>query len=224
MGLRGHWDPGPFGRRPPLTQTMTPAGPNVAGEQMRGNEPEPRTSVTVVGPGKALSVVAALLLVASAAFAAVTVTYKTNALTIKAAPIIWSGGPDSSGNNFVSSFALGANKTFFTVTLKPVPEATVTWGNFTTLENQDASAYTVTVSGDSVSSNAKILTFHVEFRNYGTDALVATLNLKEASPSASLGSVAAAAKLYTKVYLKLDTGTNAADLPSSVGLSLTAAP
>jgi hypothetical protein len=165
-------------------------------------------------------------MVATAGGAAVTVTYNTSSsqgFSIKPPPVVWSAGPDSSGNAFITGFSLSGNKTYYSVTLKPVPEANVTWGNLTTLENQDTTAYTVTVTGDSVSGSSKILDFRMEFRSYGTDALVGALNLRDASPSVNLGSLAAGAKLYTKVYLKLDTGTASSDLPSSVGVSLTIA-
>lgn len=171
-----------------------------------------------------LHALAAILLVATAATGAVTLTYSTsstNTLNLKDPPIQWASGPDSSGNNFVASFSLSTNKTFYTVTLKPVPEANVTWGNFSSLKNVASESYSVTVTGTSVSSNAKILDFKLEFRNYGTDAVVATLNLKDASPTTGAFTMAASANHYVKMYIKLDTGTGAADIPASVTLSLT---
>ncbi|MBI4394136.1 MAG: hypothetical protein HY556_10140 [Euryarchaeota archaeon] len=173
-----------------------------------------------------LTVPVALVLVAGAALAAMTVSYANTSSTshsLKAPPIIWIAGPDSSGNNFVSSWSLSSNATYFSVTLMPVPEANVTWGNLTTIKNQDTSAYTVTVTGSSVSGSSKVLDYRMEFRNYVTDALIGTLNLRDASPSASLGSMAAGAQWYVKTYVKLDTATNAADLPSSVTVSISLA-
>ncbi|MBI4394133.1 MAG: hypothetical protein HY556_10125 [Euryarchaeota archaeon] len=167
------------------------------------------------------------LLVASAAIAAVTITYNTSSTitpSLKAPPMIWAGGPDSSGNNFVASFSLSSNATYYTITIKPVPEANVTFSNFTTLRNQASEAYTVTVTGTSVSSNTKILEMKMVFHNYVSDSVVATLDFRAGSPSASLGSVSASAYMYTVLFIKLDTGTNAADLPSSVTVSLTVAP
>lgn len=164
---------------------------------------------------------------ASAAIASVTITYNTSTTitpSLKAPPIIWVGGPDSSGNNFAASFTLSSNATFYTITIKPVPEANVTWGNFTTLRNQASEAYTVTVTGTSVSANGKILDMKMVFKSYVTDAVVATLDFRDASPSASLGSVSAGAYVYTTLFLKLDTATNAADLPSSVSVSLSITP
>lgn len=172
------------------------------------------------------NLVVVALLSSTAVYGAVTVTYttpSTASLSVKPAPVVWQAGPDSSGNSFVSGFALSSNATYFTVAVRPVPEANVTWGNFTTLKNQDTSAYTVTVTGSSVSAYAKILDFRVEFIAYGSSSPTATINFRDASPSASLGSVGAEASFYTKVYLKLDTGTGAGDLPGSVTVSLTLA-
>ncbi|HEV8359435.1 MAG TPA: hypothetical protein VGR28_03160 [Candidatus Thermoplasmatota archaeon] len=172
----------------------------------------------------ALLILGATLLLASASYAAVSVAYTTSSahsFTLKPAPVVWVAGPDSSGNNFVASFSLSSNATYYSITLKPVPEANVTWGNLTTLKNQDTVAYTVTVSGTSVSSYSKILDFAAEFHAYGTDALVGALDLRQGSPSVSLGALAAGSQLYVKLYAKLDTDTGAADLPSSVTFSLT---
>lgn len=168
-------------------------------------------------------VVAAVLMVTSAAYAAVTLTYNTastETLSLKSPPIKWQAGPDSSGNNFVASWTLSNNATYYTVTLKSVPEGNVTWGNLSTLKNVDTVAYSVTVTGTSVSANAKILDFKMQFFNYGTNTLRGTLNLKDASPSASLGSMAASAQVYAKTWIKLDTGTSAPDIPASVTISL----
>ncbi|MGQ0536795.1 MAG: hypothetical protein ACT4PT_12085 [Methanobacteriota archaeon] len=166
---------------------------------------------------------AAALLVAGSVVAAVTITYFTNSTvtpTLKAPPVVWAAGADSAGNNYVSSFTLSSNATYFTITLRPIPEVQVVWGNLTTLTNTDSAAHTVTVTGTSLSSNAKVLTASVEFYTFG-NALVATLNLKDASPSASLGSVSASTGYYTKWTVRLDTATAQGDLPATVTLGLT---
>lgn len=171
------------------------------------------------GPG----LVVALALIATAAVASVVITYpvpSSESMTLKAPPVVWSAGPDSSGNAFVASWSLSSNATYYSIILHPVPEANVTWTNITTLSNQDSAAWTVTVSGTSVSANTKIVAFRLEFYNYGTNALVGAMNLTAASPSVNLGSMAAGANYYVKSYVQLDTGTSASDLPSSVSISL----
>lgn len=170
-----------------------------------------------------VALVTAITLIAGGALAAVTVVYNspsTITFQLKQPPIVWAAGPDSSGNNFVASFALSGNSTYFNVTLKPVPEANVTWANFTTLKNQDTAAYTVTVTGDSLSAYAKVLVYRFEFYNYTTDASIGTLNLKDASPSLTLSNMGAGWNYYTKVYVKLDLGTGSQDLPSTSTVSL----
>lgn len=204
-------------RRPQFTR-VAPATPRP------GTRPPPRRSAA--RPLWAVPV--ALMLVGGAAVAAVTVTYTTPStqnLILKDPPLQWMAGPDSSGNNYVASWTLSGNRTSYTITLKPVPEANVTWGNLTTLANNDTASYSaVTVTGTSVAGNAKILDFRMEFRNYGTDAAMGTLNLRDASPSVNLGTLAAGARYYTKVYLKLDTNTVQSDLPSSVTITLSFTP
>jgi len=168
-------------------------------------------------------IVVAVALVASAAVASVVISYptpSTASLTLKAPPVVWSAGPDSSGNGFVASWALSANQTYYTVTLKPVPEANVTWGNLTTLKNQDSAAWTVQVGGTSVAAYSKIITFRLEFYAYGTDAFVGAMNLTAGSPSVSLGSMSAGASYYAKASIQLATDTSTSDLPSSVQISL----
>ena len=175
------------------------------------------------GVGQAAGTVVALTLVASAAVASVLVSYpvpSSESLSLKAPPLVWSAGPDSGGNGFAASWALSSNATYYTVTLRPVPEANVTWGNLTTLTNSDSQAWNVLVTGGSVSAYPKIVGFRMEFYAYGTNALVGAMNLTAASPSASLGSMAAGASYYAKSYVQLATGTSASDLPASVQISL----
>ncbi|GEM_PF-2610275 len=170
--------------------------------------------------------VVAIALIASAAVASVVITYPTPStatLSLKPPPVVWSAGPDSSGNGFVASWTLSSNATFYTVTLKPVPEANVTWSNLTSLTNQDSSAWSVTVSGTSVSSFSKIISFRLEFYAYGSNSLVGAMNLTAGSPSVSLGSLAAGSSVYVKSYVQLATGTSASDLPASVDVSLSLA-
>ena len=169
------------------------------------------------------------LMVASAAVAGVVLSYSTPstaALALKAPPIQWSAGPDSSGNNFVASWSLSPNATYYTVTLKPVPEANVTWGNVTTLSNTDSSSYSaVTVSATSLAAYAKVVTFRLEFYDYAAPSTVAgALNLTAASPSHTFTNMAAGKQYFMKAYIQLDSGTGQQDLPSSVTISLAVTP
>lgn len=174
--------------------------------------------------GAAGTLVVAVAIIASAAVASVVISYPTpsdTALSLKAPPVVWSAGPDSSGNGFVASWTLSSNQTYYSVTLKPVPEANVTWGNLTTLKNQDTAAWNVVVSGTSVAANTKIVGFRLEFYAYGTDALLGAMNLTAGSPSVNLGSLSAGSSCYVKAYIQLATNTAASDLPASVAISLT---
>lgn len=175
-------------------------------------------------PRQLVTVLAGFLLVASAAAASVLVSYNTSSTTsfsLKAPPITWAAGPDASGNNYVASWSLSGNATYYTVTLKPVPEVNVTWENITTLHNTDTAAYHVWVNGTSVSSNTKILAFRLEFFSYSSPSTLAgALDLRQASPSLDLGTVAAGGAYFVKAYVKLDTGAGSQDLPSSVTVSL----
>ncbi|MFA5862085.1 MAG: hypothetical protein WDA16_10365 [Candidatus Thermoplasmatota archaeon] len=166
----------------------------------------------------------ALILVTGAAVASMLVTYPvpaTQSFSLRGAPVVWAAGPDSTGNGFVASWSLSSNATYYTITLKPVPEANVTWSNLTTLTNADTQAWNVVVSGSSVSAYPKIVGFRMEFYNYAGGALVGAMNLTAASPSVNLGSLAAGANYYVKSYIQLATGTSASDLPASIQISLT---
>lgn len=176
------------------------------------------------------AVLLSLVLVAGAAVAAVVIAYSspsTATLTLKAAPVIWIAGPDSTSNNYVSGMTVSNNATFFTITLKPVPEANVTWSNLTTIKNQDTTSVAdVTVTGTSLASYTAYFTVaRVEFYNYATPATIAgTLDLTQSSPSVDLGSLAAGTQLFAKVYVKTASGTGQQNIPSSITLSVAVTP
>ena len=183
----------------------------------------PKLGALSGAPGPVVGTAVAITLVTTAAVAAMVISYPTPAaanLTLKAPPVVWSAGPDSSGNVFVASWTLSSNATYYTVTMKPVPEANVTWGNITSISNQDTQAWNVAVSATSVSGYSKIQSFRLEFYNYGTNALVGAMNLTAGSPSVDLGSMAAGANYYVKSNIQLATGTSASDLPAAVQISL----
>ncbi|MGQ0535326.1 MAG: hypothetical protein ACT4PT_04565 [Methanobacteriota archaeon] len=179
---------------------------------------------TVSSPRNLLALGLSLLVVTAVASAAVTITYNTASrqnITILAPPIVWSAGPDSSGNDYVASWVLSQNATYFNVTLRPLPEANVTWGNLSSIKSQAPTNKTVVVSGTSVVGYAKILDYKLEFYRWSNDQHVATLDLRQASPATSLGTLVPGDALYVKTYIKLDTGAYQSDLPGSVSLSLT---
>lgn len=195
--------------------------PHIVSPPIRPPRPAP-TSLS----RQALALLAGLVCVSSAAVAGVLLTYNTSStatLSLKAPPVVWVAGPDSAGNSFVSSWSLSGNATYFSLTLKPVPEANVTWQNLTTLKNSDTAAYTVSISGTDLSGYAKILAARVEFYNYGTNTLVGSMDLKNGA-SLNLGSMAADAHYYTKVYVRLDASTGTQDLPSSLSISVSLTP
>lgn len=174
-------------------------------------------------PPRVSGVVAASLLFTGAAVASMVLSYPTPStatFSLKAPPVVWQAGPDSSGNSFVAAWSLSQNATYFTLTLRPVPEANVTWGNLTTLSNQDTQAWNVAVSATSLSAYPNVVSFRIEFYAYGTNTLVGAMNLTSASPSLNLGSMAAGTSHYVKTSIQLGTGATPADLPSSVQVSL----
>lgn len=188
-----------------------------------------RSSFSLRAVRPVLAILAGFLLVSSAAVAAVMLTYNTPStatLSLKSAPITWSAGPDSTGNAFVASWALSTDSTYYGITLKPVPEANVTWGNLTTLRNGDSVSYSsVVVTADSLSAKPKVLAFRLEFYDYAAPSTVAgSLDLKQASPSLSLGAMSAGQSYFVKAYIKLDSGTGAPDLPGSIGIAVTVTP
>lgn len=206
------------GTAPPIARDMDNPPPARRGPQRE------RRKATFGSTRKVLAVLAGLLMVTSAAIASVVITYNTSStatLSLKAPPVQWSAGPDSSGNNLVASWSLSNNATNYALTLRPIAEASVNWTNLTTLTNTDVQAYTVSVSGPSLAAYPKILDYRINFYAYGTNAHLGELNLKTAT-SLDLGSMAAGAKWYSSTYIKLDSGTGASpsDLPASVAISV----
>jgi hypothetical protein len=174
-----------------------------------------------------LASVAALAFVGAGVWGAITVVYNsasTATVKVQAPPVVWSAGPDASDSLFVHSFTLSANRTQFAVTINPVPEANVTWGNFTTLTNQAAAPVGVVVTGSSAAAHEKVLEFRLAFYQYGTNALLGTLNVRDANPTLDLGTLAPGAKVYVKVIVKLDTAAGLNNLPSSIAVGLTVTP
>lgn len=183
-----------------------------------------RPTALLLGPsGQVLAGILALTIVSSAAIAGVLVSYNTgssSSFTLKAPPVVWAAGPDSSGNDYVASWSLSPNATWYSLTLKPVPEANVTWENLTIMSNADASARSVTITATSVSAYTEILDFRLEFYGYGNDTLMGGLDLRTASPESAAIHMPAGASYYTRAYIKLDDGTGQEDLPSSVDVTL----
>lgn len=184
-----------------------------------------RPLALLLGPsGQVMAGILALSIVASAAVAGVLVSYNTtstSSLSLAAPPVVWAAGPDSSGNDLVASWTLSPNATYYSLTLKPIPEANVTWENLTTIQNTDSAAHAVTVTASSVSAYSKVLDFRLEFYGYGNDTMMGGIDVRAGSPTSGAIHMPAGASYYTRAYIKLDDGTGQQDLPTSVAMTLT---
>jgi hypothetical protein len=123
--------------------------------------------------------------------------------------------------------SVSSNGTYFTVTLKPVPEANVTWSNLTTIKDQSSSSVSdVTVTGASLSTYTSYITVaRVEFYNYASPGTLAgTLDLTQASPSVDLGAFTAGEQLFAKAYMKVATGTGQQNIPGTFTMGITVTP
>ncbi|MGQ0535322.1 MAG: hypothetical protein ACT4PT_04545 [Methanobacteriota archaeon] len=179
----------------------------------------------VRGPRNLWSLLVTLILLAAIASAAVSMTYRTQStatVSLQNPPIVWYAGDDFSGNEYVTAGVISGNRTYFNITVKPLPEANVTWANLTYLKNQASAAKTVTVTGTSLVSYAKIFRWQLAFF-HSDNTYLGTLDLLTASPSLSLGSRAAGSNAYTKMYVELADGTGQNDLPSTINIGLTIA-
>ncbi|MGQ0535327.1 MAG: hypothetical protein ACT4PT_04570 [Methanobacteriota archaeon] len=167
-----------------------------------------------------------LMMISMTASAAVTVSYSTQSridhVLSTLFPVVWEAGPDSSGNDYVSSFTVSPNGTYFTITLKPLPEGNVTWGNLTSIKNAGTVNRTITVNATSVQNYTKIMTYRIAFFRWSDGAHLGTLDLKaSANPTITLGGLGASERWFTRVYIQLDDGAGATDIPASVSLGLT---
>lgn len=167
----------------------------------------------------------AIVMIAGAAAAAVTITY-TNPSTVTtgvtAAPVQFRAGDDagpSTLTDYVSAYAISTNSTYLSTTVNGVPEATLGVSSFFKLTNVDDASHTVTLSTPQV-ANAYVTTY--ELRIYdGTDTLLGTLDLRAANPTATV-TIPAGQTVYATLDLTLDSGAGSDNvaLTNAVSLSL----
>ena len=150
-----------------------------------------------------------LLVVAGVAAAAITVTYTTSSTittSVTPPPVQFLAGDDagpSALTDYVSAYSISTNKTYFTATVKGVPEATLTVDSFFKLENVDDAPRAVTLSTAQV-SNAFVSAYTIQLYN-PSNALQGTLTLTAASPSVTV-TIPAGTVYYAKLTLTLATG------------------
>lgn len=165
----------------------------------------------------------ALVAVAGLAAAAVTVTYSTSSTITTSAtppPVQFVAGDDagpSTLTDYVTAYAISANKTYVTITAKGVPEATLTVGSLFKLQNVDDASRSVTLSTAQV-SNAYVSTYTLKIYTAG-NSLVDTLTLTAASPSITF-TLPAATTYYATMTLTLATGAGANNVALSNSLAL----
>jgi hypothetical protein len=147
-----------------------------------------------------------VLVLAGTAAAAVSLTYATTssqALGVKTVPVQYAAGPDAALGDYVTAFSISTNKTYYTATLKGVPESIVTLGDVVDVTNVDARAHNVTLTAPQ-NANANVLVYKVDW--YDGATLVGTLDFKAASPSATFSGMAAAKTYAGKVTVHLAGG------------------
>lgn len=170
--------------------------------------------------------VLAVLAVAGFAAAAVTITYATTSTIttgVTSAPVQFLAGTDagpSALSDYVTAYTISANKTYFTSTVKGVPEATLLVGSYFRLQNVDDTTKSVTLSTTQV-SNAYVGAYTVQILD-GSSSVVGTLTLTEASPSVTFNLPAG--ETYTgRLTLTLLTGAGANNVALTNALSMTVA-
>lgn len=171
---------------------------------------------------------AALAILASAglAAAAISVTYSTSSTlttSVTPPPVQFVAGDDSGPSaltSYVTAYAISTNKTYFTSTVKGVPEASLAVGSYVKLQNVDSASHTVTLSTSQV-SNAYVTAYTLQVYN-PSNVLQDTLTLTAASPSATV-TIPASTTFYGKLTLTLATGAGADNVALTNSLSLSVA-
>ncbi len=167
---------------------------------------------------KANPILATLLIVAGAGAAAITISYTTDSTVTTqtvSPPIQFVAGDDagpSTLTDYVTAYTISTNKTFFTSTVKGVPEATLTVDSYFKLDNTDDASRSVTLTTSQV-TNAKVTAYTLQIYD-SSDTLLDTLDFKAVSPSATFTVPAdgGAEPVYAKLTLTLATGTTDTDL------------
>ena len=166
--------------------------------------------------------VAGILVLASVAAAAITVTYtspSTFTTSVTPPPIQFLVGDDAGSlTDYVTAISVSTNKTYLTTTVKGVPEATLTIDSLFKIENVDNSAHTVTLASTQV-NNAFVSAYTIDIFN-STNDVQDTLDFEDGSPSASF-TIPAGETFEGKVTLQLATGAGANNVALSRSLTLT---
>lgn len=169
-------------------------------------------------------VILATVLTVGAATAAIALTYSTASTVSTSAiapPVQFVAGDDagpSALSDYVTAYSISTNKTYISVTLKGVPEATVVMGSAFKLQNVDDASRTVTLSTSQV-SNAYVTAYKIDVYN-SANVLQGTLTLTAASPTMSF-TLPAGTTYYAKVTLTLASGAGANNVALTNSLSMT---
>lgn len=164
----------------------------------------------------------ALLAIAGPALAAVSLSYGSNQATIgvRAAPITFSAGVDTSSLDYVPSFALSTNGTTVTFTLRGVAEVPVSFSDLARITNHDTRVHTITLSTDQI-TNSFVTAYR--FDVYDGSTLVGSLDMKSAAPSLTLADMPAGKTYTVRATLSLASGAgndNVADTRAiAIGVS-----
>ena len=174
--------------------------------------PSGRSRIGRVRPWVAIAVI----LVAGSAIAAITLTYSSvssQTLGTKAVPVQFEVGADGGASDYVA-LTISTNKSFFTATLRGVPEASVVMDNVIQVHNVDSRVHTVTLS-TTQNTNSFVTVYKIDFFDATTN--VGTFDLKAASPTVTFASLAVNKVLTGKVTITLAAGAganNVADVAS----------
>lgn len=170
-------------------------------------------------------VVGVLLATGGLAAAAVTITYanpSTLTTSVTPPPIQLAAGDDSALGDYVTAYAISANRTYLTTTVKGVPEASLAVGSFFKLQNVDDASHGVTLSTANV-TNSLVTAYTLEIYD-GSSALQTTLNLRAATanPSATF-TIPAGQTWSVKLTLTLATTAGADNVALTNGVTLAVA-
>lgn len=166
-----------------------------------------------------------ILLVVGVAAAAITLIYSTTSnqsLRAKSVPVIYQAGADSGASDYVTGLTISTNQTFFTSTVKGVPEATVVIADLVDVSNADARVHTVTLSAPQ-NTNTMVTAYKIDWFDGATN--VGTLDFKAGSPNVTFTNMAAAKVFVGKVTITLAAGAganNVADPAMAITMTVSA--
>lgn len=165
-----------------------------------------------------------IVAVAGVAAAAITYAY-TNTSTLSAGviapPVQFQAGDDAGPgalSNAVTAYAISGNKTYFTATLKGIPEGSLTVDSFAKITNVDSASHGVTLSTPVV-SNAYVTGYTLQVLD-ASDVSQGTMTMTTGSPSVSF-TIPAGQTFHAKLSLTLATGAGANNVALSNAITLT---